>query len=147
MTRRRPAPFSKISAAEYREQSPGLEDTFHESVAQYLDAVLHPSVLWTTFPAGGGGELRGAALKRKGLKPGWPDVQILWDAGLSCVSHFVGIELKELHHGRLSAEQIVMHKRIHAAGGRVHCARTVNDVERILTVEQIPLRDRIVRRV
>lgn len=66
------------------------EHVLHFSVAKFLNDFAHPDWRWTHFPAG---EIRddktGAKLKRMGLKPGWPDFQIVAPTGL-----FHALELK-----------------------------------------------------
>lgn len=53
------------------------EADIHKAVASYLVWALPPSVMWTTFPAGGGGKVRGAKLQAAGLRAGWPDLQFV----------------------------------------------------------------------
>lgn len=96
------------------------EHALHRAVAAYLrDAIDEP---WTTFPAGGGGLIRGAQLKDMGLEAGWPDIQILKDG----IYH--GIELKAPGNYP-PAKQKAIHERIRAAGGRVAVCRSVDEVE------------------
>lgn len=54
------------------------EQQLHRAVADYLNAALPPDAWWTTFPLGGGGRIRGALLKRAGVKVGTPDILIIW---------------------------------------------------------------------
>ena len=64
-------------------------------------------------------------LKRSGLKPGWPDIQLLKDG----VYH--GIEIKT-ERGIVSQSQREMHKKIKKNGGKVAICRSLNDVENVL---------------
>ena len=109
------------------------ERDFHRSVADFLAVALPRDAIWTTFPAGGGGEARGAHLKSVGLVKGWPDVQILW-RGL-----FIGVELKS-ETGKPSLEQIQVGLAIEKAGGKWFIARSIDDLTRKLTACGVPLR-------
>lgn len=107
---------------------------------EYLDMALPSHAIATTFPAGGGGKVRGAQLKRAGLKPGWPDIQILVRASAfdsqRSFSRFIGFEAKRKIGGRVDAEQIVMHKLITNAGGAVYVVRTLDEIYHHLTVDE-----------
>lgn len=104
------------------------ERALHAQVAAFLRVALPEEYCWTTFPAGGGGRVRGAQLKQAGLMAGWPDIQILSPYGQTT---FIGIELKA-KKGRLSDEQIACHDRIRKADGEVVVCRSVEDVEETL---------------
>lgn len=110
------------------------ESALHRTVADYLGVVLPPSVFWTTFPAGGGGRIRGALLKRAGLRPGVPDVSLI-HGGRS-----LWIELKT-DRGRLSPEQVECHQAIEEAGGRVATCRTLEQVRNALLSWSVPMRE------
>lgn len=114
------------------------EAQLHRQTAAYLAQALPEDCAWTTFPAGGGGRVRGAQLKAAGLRAGWPDVQILWYVG-SNRGVFVCLELKTLK-GRLSDEQIACHFDIRKAGGYVFVCRSLDEVEGFLRGFGIPLR-------
>lgn len=53
------------------------EQVVHKSIATFLDVALTPPDWWTTFPAGGGGLIRGKFLKMMGLKIGVPDILLI----------------------------------------------------------------------
>ncbi len=117
------------------------EQQLHIAVAQYLDLALPKAdtalpggIPWTTIAHGGGGKIRGALLKAMGLKPGWPDIHILF-AG----AHY--IELKK-EGGKLSKAQKAVHAAIRGAGGRVAVCRSIQDVEETLRDWGIPLKAR-----
>ena len=114
------------------------EHGFHEAVADYLRLVLPPAVAWTTFPAGSGGKARGGQLKAMGLRPGWPDIQVLYHG------RFLGIELKA-GKGTLSVAQDACSTLIVTAGGTWACCRTIDDIERTLFAFGIPLKGRVVK--
>lgn len=116
------------------------EQRLQIAVAQYLGHALRPPTIWTAFPAGGGGRIRGAFLKAMGLKAGWPDIVVMHPlGGDGCqVSVVVGIELKAAK-GRLSPSQTAMHKSFYAAGARYDICRSLDEVEWFLKNCRIPL--------
>lgn len=97
------------------------EAQFQIAVAAYLEVALKKGVLWTAFPAGGGGYRRGALLKRMGLKPGWPDLLFLHRGKL------FGIELKT-PIGKVSPAQRALHKALQAQGVPVLVVKTSAEV-------------------
>lgn len=121
------------------------EQELHLDVAKFLRVALRRPVFWTTFPAGGGGKLRGAVLNGMGLVRGVPDILIF--APLTAVisaghSLVLGIELKA-DAGRLSPEQIGTHADMMEAGVRCRVARSVDHVQDILLANGIPIHARI----
>ncbi len=114
------------------------EDQIHKAVADFLELALKAPVTWTTIGHGGGGVARGAKLKRLGLKPGWPDVQILVPNGTGSLTLYIGIELKT-KDGAPSEDQLRVHGEIRAAGGHVFICRGVDDVHRALVEMRVPL--------
>ena len=111
------------------------EANLHRAVAQYLTLALPVDAVWTTFPAGGGGKIRGGRLKAVGLRPGWPDVQILYRG------KFYGPELKS-RDGRRSPEQIACGNAIMDAGGYYEIIRSVDELHDWLRMLGVPLRIR-----
>lgn len=97
------------------------EASFQITVADWLGQALKRTVLWTAFPAGGGGFRRGALLKRMGLKRGWPDI-ILLNRG-----KLYGLELKTIV-GVLSAEQRALHAELAKQGVQVAVCRRLDEV-------------------
>ena len=79
------------------------EATLHKQVADYLDMVVRPPAVWTTIAHGGGGRIRGAMLKARGLKRGWPDIIIITRGSHGPV--VLGIELKREGGGSQTADQ------------------------------------------
>ena len=71
-------------------------------IIELFKLILKKSVLFTAFPAGGGGKVRGAKLKKMGLVAGWPDIQILADG------KYFGVEVKT-PTGRISPAQRTLH--------------------------------------
>ena len=109
------------------------ESALHRAVAQYLSAVLLPPAWFTTFPAGGGGKVRGGQLKARGLRAGVPDILIVYEG----IARF--IELKS-DKGRLSPEQKQCHDMLRAAGAWVSVCRSLDHVELALRAWEIPTR-------
>ena len=114
------------------------EAELHRAVADFLRAVIDPAqVEWTTFPAGGGGKVRGAMLKAMGLLAGWPDIQIQPRNRCLCL-----IELKA--EGKYpTPEQRALHERLKALGCLVAVCRSVDEVEGVLSAWEIPRKGRI----
>lgn len=118
-----------------------IEQDFHITAAQYLDIALPAHCVWTTFPAGGGGKRRGQFLKAMGLKPGWPDIQILvrespFDT-IRPMSRFIGLECKRLRGGIVSKTQAAAHWGIRNAGGEVYVVRTIEEIYDFLTNKEL----------
>jgi hypothetical protein len=103
------------------------EIDLHRSVAEFLDWVILPPTVWTTFPAGWGrlGRATAGRLRACGLKEGMPDILVFHHGGT------IGIELKTLA-GKPSAVQLQMANRLLHAGVPVHICRSINDVHRVL---------------
>jgi hypothetical protein len=113
--------------------APQSEASLHRQVTDYLSLCLGGSAWFTTFPAGGGGYMRGKILKSRGLKAGVPDVLII-DGGRS-----LWVELKT-RHGRLSPDQKATHAVLHRAGAIVSVCRTLEEVNAALTSWGVPLK-------
>lgn len=101
------------------------EQQFQVVLIQVLSWTLKPDVLVTHFPAGGGGRVRGAQLKRMGLLPGMPDLLFLHKG---CV-YF--LELKAAK-GRLTPAQKDIHTWLENHGFVVNVARSVEEALSIL---------------
>jgi hypothetical protein len=113
------------------------EEDLHIAVAEYLALAVPPRVgFWTTFPAGGGGEVRGRKLKRMGLKAGVPDIMLIRDGRV----YF--IELKAAK-GRPSAEQISVWNCLSSNGAPVALCRDVGGVCNALTYWGFPVAARV----
>jgi len=109
------------------------EAQFHKQVADYLRVALRPPTVWTTIPAGGGGAIRGAQLKARGLQPGWPDIIII-DRG----PNVIGLELKT-KVGKQSPEQRFIAQAFKDVEAWYILARTLDEVERALAFCKVPL--------
>lgn len=109
------------------------EQVLQQAVADFLCLALRPPVLWSAFPAGGGGAIRGGILKSMGLQAGWPDVLVLAPGPI-----VVGIELKA-GKGKQSEQQIRIQNGFVDCNASYAIARTVNHVEVVLRQNDIPL--------
>jgi hypothetical protein len=107
------------------------EAQLHKAVARYLWLALKPPVLWSTFPAGGGGIRRGARLKERGLKAGMPDI-LVFAPGI-----VLGVELKT-GKGSLSPEQKAMRDAFLALGMHWATCRSLYDVAKALSDYSVP---------
>lgn len=117
------------------------EAALQAQVARYLDATLRPPSFWTAIGHGGGGLIRGAQLKRMGVKKGVPDIIVLHpvaSAGSEYGCWLIGIELKA-PKGRQSPEQVAVQAAFEQAGGMYHVCRSVEEVEDALRSDGIPL--------
>jgi hypothetical protein len=110
------------------------EAQLHKAAADYLDRILPPKSWWTTIPAGGGGVIRGAILKRLGYQAGTPDLLICF-AGKA---HFIELKAKQ---GRLSAEQVGQMEALNEASVPVEVCRSITDIGLALSRWQIPTRE------
>lgn len=109
------------------------EAQFHKQVADYLRVALRPPTVWTTIPAGGGGRVRGAQLKARGLQPGWPDIIII-DRG----PNVIGLELKT-KTGKQSPEQRFIAQAFKEVCAWYILARTLDEVARALRFCKVEL--------
>lgn len=106
-----------------------------QACAAFLGAVLPRDSYWTSVDAGQGAmSLRSAQLRKaRGVKPGFPDVSVIWRGG------YYGLELKA-SAGKVSEIQQITHAQIREAGGQVSVCRSIEEVERALRHWGIPLR-------
>lgn len=114
------------------------EQALQIAVATFLRHALRPPVLWSAFPAGGGGAIRGSILKAMGLRAGMPDVIVIAPGSL-----LVGLELKS-EKGDQSPEQRALEGDWVSCGGYYHVCRSVDEVEGFLRGVRVPLHARIV---
>lgn len=114
------------------------EEQIQGAVASFLDRSLPPDAVWFHPPNGGHRHPAVAAkLKWAGVKPGVPDVVIVWRG------RAIFIELKA-HKGTLSDAQKEMQERLVLSGAVVfEVARSVDEVEGFLRGVGIPLHVRI----
>jgi hypothetical protein len=110
------------------------EAALHKQVADYLDAVIRPPSVWTTIAHGGGGRIRGAMLKARGLKKGWPDIMVIAPG-----PNVLGIELKR-KGGTQSPEQREVESAFHGCKAWYALCRSVEEVERAVAFVLKPSR-------
>ncbi|KKL67300.1 hypothetical protein LCGC14_2136350 [marine sediment metagenome] len=102
-------------------------------VAQFLDLALPRDAVWTTVEHGGKRtKAEAGKLKAKGLKRGWPDIQIIYRGRV------ILFELKAPGSTRSPAQKL-MHAQLSVAGALVYTATRIEEVESFLRVI-IPLK-------
>jgi hypothetical protein len=87
---------------------------------------------------GGGGLERGRMLARLGLRPGWPDVQVMHPVPAAAACLLLGLELKT-PIGRQSLVQKQVEADFAAAGAVYRLCRSIDDVERVLRMVGVPV--------
>ena len=105
------------------------EAALHRAVARYLDMALPKFAFWTTFPAGGGGKVRGAQLKATGLKAGVPDILIIAPGYDGPFVYWIELKAPK---GRASVDQQLQHQQLNRLLCEVAICRSVEDVEETL---------------
>jgi hypothetical protein len=101
------------------------EQQLHRACAEYLAWALKPPTWFTTFPAGGGGEVRGKILRGLGLKPGVPDLLIVAFG----VAHWVELKTQK---GKTSVDQVICHGDLIEAGCPVAVVRSLYELQATL---------------
>ena len=123
---------AKVRKPRARKEKPApgskSETSLHWHVAGLLNTHLAAPAWWTTFPAGGGGEMRGKMLKGLGLKSGVPDILIVMPFLMQMpypsnqsvmVQLLYWLELKKTGKGTPSDAQIATQQRLTEMGCRV----------------------------
>lgn len=101
------------------------ESALHKACADFAAVTVREPAFWTTIAHGGGGKIRGAQLKARGMKPGVADMLFIRpDATLWA-------ELKTAT-GRQSPEQKAFEASVKACGHHYEICRSVTDLERTL---------------
>lgn len=118
----RPAPRAATEAA------------LHAQVALYLRYALMPPAWFSTIGHGGGGRVRGAILKRAGMRPGMPDLLVFGANG-----YVLGIELKA-GKGKQSPEQAAVAEDMRTCGQGYTVCRSIDDVATALRTHGFPVR-------
>lgn len=103
-----------------RKRSGDEEFKLQCQIIELFDVILKKNVCFTAFPAGGGGLVRGAKLKRMGLKPGWPDIQLIAEG------RYYGVEVKT-PKGKLSPSQKGLHIKLAEIGCEVAIVRSLEE--------------------
>lgn len=115
-----------------------LEHGLQEVVAQFLEVALAGVAWWSSVDHGAGAMSKAAAGRRKarGVKPGLPDIIVLYRGRL------IGIELKA-GRGRASDAQDDLHAAWAAQGASVRMCRSLAEVDGALAGLGVPLRFRV----
>jgi hypothetical protein len=147
---------AKVRPKRARKEKPApgskSEHSLHWHVAGFLDKHLAAPAWWTTFPAGGGGEMRGKILKSLGLKSGVPDILIIFPVTLQLSSQTIPaprvivpllywIELKKTGSGEPSDVQISTQQRLTEMGCRVVNCDSVEAVKAAILEWGLPWQD------
>lgn len=112
-------------------QAPGgakavTEDRLHEQVAQFLDLALPDKAVWHHSPnEGKRGWKSQRAIKRMGVRRGWPDIEIIYQGR----GYFIELKAPNRY---LTKDQKLVHQRLRAAGATVTTCRSVEQVEAYL---------------
>lgn len=122
------------------------ERRLHIAIADFLRRALEPPAYWLHVP---NGELReqqtGELLKRMGVKPGVPDLWVLFPAEGDLLTKVLCIEIKP--DGEYLAQvQREAAQDLRQAGCYTAVARSVDEVELILRQAGIPLRGTVLTR-
>jgi hypothetical protein len=122
-----------------------LEHALQIAVAHMLEVILVPGVTWWTSIDHGVGRLGFAEAgirKRRGVKPGLPDIMIMVGAREKSVYRVIGIELK-VGGGKPTDTQVEVADRWFYLGFRIYVARDLQTVQKILEECRVPLRNRM----
>jgi hypothetical protein len=112
------------------------EHAMQTTLAVFLGRALPSEVAWTSVDPATDQHMDDAAGRRRkdrGIKPGWPDVQFIYQG------RFYGIELK-IGDGKQSDYQAQRQAEIERAGGVYVICRSVEEVERQLRAWGFPMR-------
>ena len=115
------------------------EHDLQASIAQYLDLALPPGAWYSSIDHAAQGPRHGAALRKRGVKRGLPDMIIL--AGSESGWLTLWLELKAGKR-RLTLEQEEFRRRAIEAGHEHAVPCSVKDVEAVLSYLGVPLRAR-----
>lgn len=106
-------------------------------VARFLSHALPEDAVAHHSPNEGARSAReGSLLKKRGMRPGWPDVQIFY-GGKPYL-----IELKDESKG-LSKSQKELHPQLERAGAKIAVCRSLAEVQAALDLWDIPLSARV----
>jgi len=117
-----------------------IEESIHRQIADHLLLVLDPSVVWTSVEVsnqqgGLAGEIKQGRLNRKGVKAGWPDIQLLYQRAGELA--FLALEVKS-PTGRQQENQKVIEARLEAVGAFYTIVRSIDDVRDALMEYGVP---------
>lgn len=109
------------------------EAQLHRTIAGWLTLHLMPPAWFTTFPAGGGGQLRGQLLKASGLKAGVPDILVIHQG----IARWVELKTEK---GRLSDAQYRTMADLGAAGCITAVVRSLDEMIMLAGLWGLPIR-------
>lgn len=111
------------------------EHQLQRAIAKFLSHALPRDAAWTAIDAATGAQLdgvRGFLRKSRGVKSGWPDIQIVW------LGRYHGVEVKA-GSGAQSECQRAVAERLHMAGAPYAVCRSVCQVHDTLRSWGIPI--------
>ncbi len=113
------------------------EYKIHCQIAQYLELVIKRPSRWHTVEVSNHSFGRAAMInqamdKKKGVRTGWPDIEIiLMQSGYDWPCSVIFLEIK-IPGGKLTEKQAALHKELKEDGHEVHVAHSVEEVQLIL---------------
>lgn len=117
-----------------RPKRQNLEAQLQGSVVEFLRRALpFPGIVFHVANGGSRDKREAARLKWQGVLPGVPDLLVIYDGRV------FGVELKS-PKGQLSTEQAGMSETFAANGFAWTVARSLEQVERFLRAEAVPLK-------
>lgn len=113
-----------------------LEEEIHLAIAEYLDTVIKRPSRWHTIEvsnqaSGWQAINRQKKLKKKGVRTGYPDIEIQWRSKLFENTKLIFMEVKS-KSGTLSEKQKEVHQELREDGHQVFVVRSVDEVKSIL---------------
>jgi hypothetical protein len=107
-------------------------------VAEFLARALAGVAWWSGVDHGAGkmGKAAAGMRKARGVRPGIPDIIVLWQGRL------IGLEMKDAR-GVQRAEQRELQAEWQIHGAGYHVCRSLTDVDRALAREGVPMRYRV----
>ena len=122
------------------------EHALQAAVAHMLEVVLDPErTWWSSIDHGVGylGKRTAFDRKKRGVKPGLPDIIILRQPQINDWAHMlIGIELK-VKNGKLSEVQRDVGDAWSKMGHTIFVARSLEEVQEILEFCRVPMRTRM----
>ena len=119
------------------------EEDLHFKISEYLFYTLKKEVAWTTFEVsnqqgGHRGRLKQIKLKKKGVKIGWPDVQLFW-ASDTIIGYTKSLFLEiKTPQGVVSPVQRACHTHLLGVNIPTVIVRSVDDVREVIRIHGIP---------
>jgi len=132
--------YPNIDRATKRKKVPVLENQIHLAIAKYLNMVIKRPSRWHTVEvsnqaSGNAARNRQVALKARGVRTGWPDIEIFkvtpihGSTGIKGgYSEVIFLEVKA-PEGKLTEKQEALHQELREDGHVVHVVRSVEDVD------------------